>query len=357
MLGNIYLTRMKLKDRPELLKRLSQVEKVGYDAANMISKLLTFARKGEVDMVALPLTSFVKESYKLNRLSIPENIHMQLNSCTEEMHILGDATQLQQLLLNLLTNARHAVESVEDASIVISLDSVENSGEFHQSHIDLHASHYACLSVTDNGYGIPLDLHDHIFEPFYTTKEAGKGTGLGLAMVFGVAESHGGVIELESDIGKGASFHIYLPLIEEKSCNHTLSEASSLPGLNETILLADDEESVRTISDEILSHLGYRVLHARNGRECVDMFERFQDVISLVITDVVMPEMSGTDAARLIRQRVPNMPIVFITGYDRQSLSNLNDFKQSRILNKPAAIPELSAAIRELLDKQKQLGV
>lgn len=354
MLGNIYLTRQKMSEMPELANRLKQVEKTGYDAASMITKMLTFARKGKIEMAPLPLTTFIKESYKLSRISTPENINMALNISAKDLYINADATQLQQVLLNLLTNARHALEDSSSPKINISLEKIENSIDFHHDHPELHEKYYAHLSISDNGHGIPTEIHDHVFEPFFTTKAAGKGTGLGLAMAYGSIQAHGGLIEIDSDSERGCTFHIYLPLIEKSHHSESHSDLERHAQSNETILIVDDEASVLSITDEILSHLGYKVLHADNGQACINLFNQFPDEISLIITDVIMPEMNGVDAINTIRASSANVPVIFLTGYDKQHISGIEQVTHSQIIHKPASIPELSSTIHKLLETAKK---
>jgi len=171
--------------------------------------------------------------------------------------------------------------------------------------------------VEDNGSGIPEYLLEHLFEPFFTTKEPGKGTGLGLAMVFGAIKTHQGFIEVESSAGKGALFHVYLPLLDAGSESAlTLQKRETVKGHGETILLVDDEPHVLEIGKEVLQTLGYQVLEATNGLEAIDMFTANQEQISLIITDLVMPILGGEKAVARIREIRPEMKVIFVSGYD-----------------------------------------
>ncbi len=196
--GNLYLAQTRTKDMPDVLDKLNSVEKLSFRAAAMIQQLLTFARKGQVDMKLLPLIPFIKETLKFMRLSIAENIDIHQHICSDAIQIKGDTTQLHQILMNLLTNARDALEEVENPQINISIEIFKPNERFMEEHPYFDVIAYAHLSVEDNGCGIPKAQLKHLFEPFFTTKEQGKGTGLGLAMVFGAIKTHHGFVEVES---------------------------------------------------------------------------------------------------------------------------------------------------------------
>jgi len=352
MLGTVYLVRDTLTDHPEAQKKLRRVEKTGFRAAEMISQLLTFARKGMTDMQPVALTSFLKEAFKLARSSVPENIGFTLDVPETECTVKGDATLLQQALLNLVTNARHAVAGQARPAIHISLNILEANETLWKRYPDLPRKPYVQLTVEDNGCGIPGEDLNKLFDPFFTTKGVGEGTGLGLAMVYGAVQSHNGVIEVKSKEEEGSEFRIFLPLIEQIGAHSRLEEDQALvEGHGETILLADDEKLVCEISRELLEFMGFRVLIAGDGEEAVRIFEEHQDEIRLAILDVVMPRMGGVDAAFRIRASDPELPIVFQTGYgEEQVLGEIKNLKYCRVLIKPAPAPEISRTLRELLE-------
>jgi len=351
MLGTVYLVRDKLKDRPEVQEKLQRVEKTGYRAAEMISQLLTFARKGMMDMQPVALTPFLKEAFKLSRSSVPENISFTLDVPETECTVKGDATLLQQALLNLISNARHAVAGQTHPEIRVSLDIPETYDSLWKRHPDILNKSCVRLTVHDNGYGIAEEVRDKLFDPFFTTKEVGEGTGLGLAMVYGAVQSHDGVIEVESEEGKGSAFHIFLPLAEQAVLPSKGEDDQVAEGHGETILLADDEPTICEVCRELLESIGYRLLIAANGEEAVRLFGEHQDEIRLAILDVVMPQMGGVDAAHRIRASDPDFPIIFQTGYgEEQVLGGMKGLKHYRVVNKPASIPELSRMLREMLD-------
>lgn len=215
MIGNLFLVKKKIHGQPEVLEKIEQVEKVGFQAADMIKQMLVFARDEEVQLEEMSLTSFVKETFKLHQAGVPENISLEkIVDATKSMMINGNPTQLQQVLLNMFGNAAHALEDTESPEIKFILEEVEVDSAFCAGHPQADAGQYAHIMVADNGHGIPKEVMEHIFDPFFTTKEVGKGTGLGLAMSASIVKSHGGFIEVKSKPGEGAAFHIYLPLIQ-----------------------------------------------------------------------------------------------------------------------------------------------
>lgn len=350
--GNLYLAKKKLPEQSDVVERLSNVEALSFRAADMIEQLLTFARKAMVDMKELPLTPFIKETMKFLRSSVSENIIMHENICGEALQIKGDSTQIHQVLMNLINNACDAVEGVNEPTVDVCLESFFPDDAFLKKYPYFKSAQYAHLSVKDNGYGIPEHQLEHLFEPFFTTKEAGKGTGLGLAMVFGAVKTHNGFVYADSPENKGSTFHVYIPLSKKEVITaDTQHEMVSTEGQGELILLADDEEFVRETMTEILESLGYKVLQAKDGIEAVEVFKDHQQDIALAILDVVMPHCGGLELAKRIREVNTNMPIMFLTGYDKEHVLNEEDpMSNIGILSKPVNFDILSHSIRKMLD-------
>ncbi len=350
MTGNLYLARNRCKDRPDIEEKLKNIERLSFRAAEMIAQLLTFARKGIIRMEPLSLTHCVSEWLKLARISVPENIDLRWHISGSDLMVNGDITQLQQLMMNLLGNACDALAEVKRPVITIRLHVAEVSESLLAAHPHL-GSRCAQLSVEDNGAGIPEEYMDKIFEPFFTTKVVGKGTGLGLAMVYGTAQSHRGVVEVDSELGKGTCFRLYLPLLEAgHDVRGGISNQGAEAGCGETILLADDEESVRQTCSDVLESLGYQVIVAANGQEAVDMFVARPSEVSLLILDIVMPELGGVEAAEKIRKLRADIPVIFATGYDREQIAEARDqLPGSLLLTKPFSVSELSRHIRAML--------
>jgi len=347
MTGNLYLAKLQVQGQPDVVEKLDNVEQLSIRAADMIQQLLTFARKDRVSMKALPFTPFIKETLKFLETSVPENIVMRQDICSEDLLLNGDGTQLHQVLMNLMNNARDAVEHVHDPRITTRLAVFHADDGWLEHHADFTPGYYAHLSIEDNGCGIPEQQLEHLFEPFFTTKEVGKGTGLGLAMVFGAIKTHHGFVDVESVPGEGSSFHIYIPLLEQKnSVAPSLRQLEIADGHGEMILLADDEIHILETGKEVLEALGYQVLTASNGQQAVEIFEAHSEAIDLCLFDIVMPILGGDEAAKQVRLIKPDAKIMFATGYDKSLQSGM---AQETVLSKPFSIIEMSQLIRQQL--------
>ena len=347
--GSTYLAKKAAKEIPKVQERLNNIEKLSFRSADLIKQLLTFARKDAVSMSVFSFTSFIKEAFKLTQSSTPENINLQLDAGADELLVNGDATQLQQVLMNLINNARDAVECVENPTIMVKAEAFHCDAQFIKTHTFFTQGDYAHISVTDNGCGVSERQKDHLFEPFFTTKEQGKGTGLGLAMVFGAVKTHHGFIDVDSIEGLGSTFHIYLPLQEDGQPDKALTQiVRSSQGGGELILLVDDEEHLLDVTREVLQELGYQVITASNGSEAIDLFTAFQHKVALIIMDVVMPKLGGVKAAAVIRKLNPAIKIIFSTGYDKAASFSKEELRGSVILTKPYDVNELSVLIKDM---------
>lgn len=350
--GNLYLLKQAVKDNAKAVKRVNSIEALSFRAADMIKQLLTFSRKNESSMQALTLSSFLKESIKLYKPSLPENIRINQNINATGLVIKADANQIQQAMLNLINNAKDALEGRINPEISISLDQFDAPPAFRHKHPSLEGEAFACIRVSDNGQGIQPEAIPHLFEPFFTTKEVGKGTGLGLAMVHGSVEIHGGTIEVESTPGEGTSFSIYLPLIDQGQMDSGTDPLQKpVPGQQETILLIDDEQVITETGRDVLESLNYKVLTAADGQQAVELFAAHAAEIDLAILDMVMPAMGGREAARAMHQINPGLKIIFSTGYER--IKHPEDERQptsAPVIAKPFQASELSILIRQLLD-------
>ena len=351
--GNLYLAKKRLVDNPDVAKKLVNIETLSLRAADMIKQLLTFARKDTVRIQELSLTSFIKEAIKLIHTSVPENITFKENICSDPLLINGDATQLQQVLMNLINNARDAVEDIEQPRITMTIESFQPDLEFLECHPEANTQSYAHIVIQDNGCGIPQALLEHILEPFFTTKPPGKGTGLGLSQVFGAVQTHHGILDIESIEGDGSAFHIYIPQIQEKAFILAAPKKSYHGDAHgELILLVDDEQYVRETTAEVLEAFGYKVLQAEDGLQAIDVFQKNQHDIDIVILDVVMPRLGGVEAAAHIRMINANIPVIFITGYDKERMLNLsNQASNSAVLGKPIQFDTLHSIIGQKIAK------
>ncbi|ATX78679.1 PAS/PAC sensor hybrid histidine kinase [Mariprofundus aestuarium] len=351
IMGSLYIARRRIEREPEQAKeKIATAETLGNKAADMIKQLLTFARHGVVEKSATPIKSLFKESCKLIEPGVPANVIFKSSYDEAEMLVMASPAQLQQVLMNLVNNARDATIDAKNPEITLSLKPYDADQAFREKYPDITAREFALIEVKDNGCGISGENLDKLFLPFFTTKDPGKGTGLGLAMVYGTISDHGGVIEVTSRVGEGSTFQLFLPQekVEEESLGAEAEELRAAGG--ETILLADDDEVLLLAYSDILESLGYHVITATNGMEALKTYTANVDGIDLVILDVVMPEMGGVDTAHDIRKISPAQKVVFSTGYDlnQDMVKHLTEQKEV-IISKPWAVAIASKIIREQL--------
>lgn len=353
IIGNTFLIKRSLPDHPHALQKLERVEQLSARATHLIQQLLTFARKDAAQLEPLELNALVQSIFMLQRTSTPENIAMKLQIPSENLHIYGNSTLIHQILLNLINNARDALEDTPHPHITITLKPFYPTTTFVQQHAYFKPIPYAQISVTDNGHGISASHIENIFDPFFTTKDVGKGTGLGLSMVYGAVKSHQGYIELDSQEGKGSTFRIYIP--QQTDTADTLPEPvkqhrTTSTGSGETILLVDDDVHIREIGQEVLEELGYHVLLANNGLDAIDVFKANQDNIALVVTDMVMPKLGGIEAVVEIRKLQADIKVIFTTGYDKSTTQTTIE-RGDTMLSKPYDIETFSQTVQQILSR------
>ena len=352
MTGNLYLAKQKVLNQPDVVKKLDAVTSLSFQAAETIKQLLIFAKKDHVEMKRFGLTSFIRDASRLSESSIPANITFSSDFTDDELIIKGDASQIQAALLNLLNNARDAVEDVPAPKISLVLEGFEADDDFMNAHPGISERLLAHLVVSDNGLGISSANKDRIFEPFFTTKGVGIGTGLGLSMVYGCIQNHHGIIEVESRLGKGTSFHVYLPLEEVLSIALVHEDPEHiLEGHGELLLIVDDSAEVRSTSKAVLRSLGYQVIEASDGFDAVEKFTERKSEISLIIMDIIMPRLGGRSAAERIWGIAPEVKIIFATGYDNdETFKDTHSLAENAVVSKPYDIVKLSHMIRDMLD-------
>lgn len=351
MVGNLYLMRDKHEDDEMLIEHISSMEKSIYHAADIIKQMLTFARRDRPEKHAMEMCAFIEDAYKLAHAALPENISSHL-ICPVDEHIWikGDATQLQQVVLNLVTNASHAVKNAEKPEIVLELDQEAPSTALLVQNPEADSESSWCrVRCSDNGCGINGDALEHVFEPFFTTKEVGEGTGLGLAMAYGAMQNHHGIINVESTLGQGTTVAVWLPVNGEETTLEVVTDEMPVNGRGKTVLLVDDEENLRDVLAEVLRSRGFLVLLVSDGEQAVEVFRNHQTKVDLVLMDVVMPNKGGLLAANEIREINADVPIIFQTGYGEQTQhETMASISNSSSLLKPVQIPELLKKIFEL---------
>jgi PAS domain S-box-containing protein len=325
-------------------------------AATLTKGLLTFSRQQSGDKRPVKLNQAVQNMEKLLRKTIREDITLQLICSSKELLVSAEPVQLDQVLMNLVVNARDAMP--QGGTLTIATDDVEMTQGFIERHGYGKEGHYARITVRDTGIGMDKATLEHIFEPFFTTKEVGKGTGLGLSIVYGIVKDHDGYISCESEPGKGTTFEIYLPILKEDKAAEGLEQghvAESRPSPSAvsgtgTILFAEDNDTVRDSIAQILRSAGYSVIEAVNGADALQRFRENASQIDLLLTDILMPEMNGTELYEAIKAIQPSIKTIFMTGYAPDELATrLPVNSQTQILYKPIQPLELLQQVKAIL--------
>ena len=323
-------------------------------AGRLTQQLLAYARRQVLTPHNLNLNEIVGEAMALLQGVIGAQIEVKTQLAPDLRTTKADPGQMEQVLLNLCFNARDAMPN--GGRLLIETRNADLNEEYCRRTESIAPGRYVSLLVSDDGVGMDAATKEKIFEPFFTTKERGKGTGLGLATVFGIVKQHLGHIDVYSEIGKGSVFRIYLPSIEAAAESRPEVEEAPVRGGTETILLAEDHEGLRQMSQEMLTSLGYSIVLARDGREAIEKFEADSGKISLVVLDVVMPRLGGPGALERIRGINPSIPVIFTSGYSEESemLSSLVSRGAAILLQKPYPPKDLARKIRDILDKSTQ---
>ena len=317
-------------------------------ATTLTRQLLAFSRKQLLELKVVDVNAIVQDMERLVRPLIGENVELVTLLSHEAAHTRADAGQLEQVIMNLVVNAKDAMPDGGRVTIQTQTTVVEEQHRRGQQFI--RPGSYVMLSVSDSGMGMDRETQSRIFEPFFTTKEKGKGTGLGLSTVYGIVKQTGGYVIVQSETGRGSTFHIYLPLVEGTAVKHAVSPQDNASGGTETILLVEDEESVRQLVRDTLTVKGYRVLEADNGEAGVIAASEHKDKIDLVITDVVMPGLGGREMVKLLAKTRPATKVLYLSGYTEDAIvSDGSIEKGTAFLQKPFTLQSLSKKVREVL--------
>ena len=316
ILGNAELAMDDIPEWNPARHNLDEARRACLRAKEVVGQILSFSRKSVVEQKPINLVPVVKESLKFLRASIPASVDIRENFSNDIDNILGDSAQIQQILINLCTNASHAMEN-EGGILEIALENTEIDEDTVSRHSDLNPGSYVHLRVTDTGDGINPEVIARIFDPYFTTKDVGKGTGLGLSVVHGIVNSHNGRITVESKTGKGTTFNILFPAVE-KQIPEKPKKLDELPTGNETILFVDDEESMVNLNQQRLERLGYKVTGKTDPSEALEFFSSDPNQFDLVISDMTMPRMTCDQLTQEILKIRPDMPIILCTGYSNR---------------------------------------
>jgi signal transduction histidine kinase len=345
-----YANELKLNSDPgdEVHGAASVIENAATRAAELTRQLLGFARKGKIKDVPVDVHRLIQEVVSVLSHTLDRRISTSQQLRAQPSYVLGDPPQLQQVLLNLGVNARDAMPA--GGELVFETCAAELDEEYCQDHLGASPGRYLMISVTDTGTGIPSHIVDRIFEPYFTTKEEGKGTGMGLAMVYGIVKNHGGSVRVYSENGRGTTFKVYLPVA-------TAPPPVILEGRHETpvpgkgrILIVEDEDVIQRMATRMLEHLGYDVVTASDGQEGVEYYEQHGSEIDIVIIDMIMPRMNGRECFRRLREMNPEVKAILSTGYGLDSaVRELLGDGMIGYVQKPYVVGQLSEAVAKAL--------
>jgi CheY-like chemotaxis protein len=328
-------------------RRIEQVLKAGIRGRELVRQILTFARETEQERKPVRLSMVIKDILRLLTASFSSPIEIRYNMVSESGPVLADATQIHQVLMNLCTNACQSMQGAGGTIEIRLCDYTVRPGS-HPPHPDMQPGPYMALAVRDTGAGMERSLVERIFDPFFTTKKCGEGTGLGLSIVHTIIKNHRGAITVDSEVGKGSVFTVYLP---KAATNGTqIDGASPAPRGSERVLFVDDEESLVEMVEEMLRELGYSVTAVQSGREALELFRSGCDEFDLVITDLAMPDITGLELCRELLHIRPDTNIILVTGNADAAVDGVKTSGVSEFVMKPLTRDELARVMRKVLD-------
>jgi len=350
IIGYTELIQMSAKVDKRTAKYLKDILKAGNRAKDLVKQILTFSRQTEQKFKPVSVNIIVNEALGLLRASLPTTIEIRQNILSDSL-VMGDSTQIHQILMNLCANAGHAMQE-SGGVLEVNITDMEIGQRLENNFQDLEPGAYIKLSVRDSGQGITPNILENVFDPFFSTKERGEGTGLGLAVDHGIVKSHGGTIHAVSELGHGSVFEVLLPTIGH---GPEKSEPISRPILargREQILLVDDEPAIVDIGEQMLLRLGYKVETRTNSLEALDLFRARPDRFDMVITDMTMPQMTGDKLAQEINTIRKNVPVILCTGFSNQiTADGAQEMGIKGFLMKPVVLADMARVVRNLLDQ------
>jgi signal transduction histidine kinase/ActR/RegA family two-component response regulator len=349
ILGYSEMILSQLNEEDAFRTEVEEIHRAGEYAANLTQQLLAFSRKQVIKPRIIDLNDAVKNSRKMLERLIGDNIDLKFILAPDIGRIKVDPHQIDQVLLNLVVNARDAMPN--GGTLTISTGSEALEKESAHPHLEIADGSYVVLTVADTGMGMSEDTKARLFEPFFSTKEDSKGAGLGLAMIYGITKQNRGAITVNSEPSAGTVFKIYLPRTDEKPVARIIPLRIASPTGSETILLVEDDEMVRRLSQRVLTHLGYEVLQANDIDDAIRICNENPAPIDLLLTDVMMPEMNGVDLYTLLKARRPDMKALFMSGYAEDVVVRQGVIPEgTEFIQKPFNMEDLANRVRQVID-------
>ena len=357
ILGYSDISRRNLKDGDPLQRNLDEIIKASERAASLTRQLLAFSRKQVMQPKVFDLNTIVTDLERMLRRMIGEDIELRVSPQSDLGNIKADPVQLEQVIMNLVVNARDAMP--KGGKLSIETTNVYLDDSYAREHVSVAPGNYVMLAISDTGSGMDEETRQRIFEPFFSTKEPGKGTGLGLSMVYGIVKQSGGNIWVYSEAGRGTTFKIYFPRVTAEAEDYKRSaKALEVPKGSETILLVEDADLVRTLARQVLESAGYKVLEAANAEGAIQLCRsrNGHQKIDLLLTDVVMPGMSGNDMSKILVAKQPGMPVLYMSGYTDDAIVQHGVLEAGiNFIQKPFSPGALAMKVREVLDSNPQI--
>lgn len=345
VLGHVELLKQRALSDQQTLRTAAAIETAVHRGKRLTDQLLGFARRGRHQNIPVDLHRVIGDVCTMLAETVDRRVLIEQDFQTPQAVVIGDPSQLEQVVLNLALNARDAMPEGGRLVFRTQLAAVERT---EQRRTVRPPGRYVLLEVADTGVGIPEEIRERIFEPFFTTKSAGKGSGMGLAMVYGIVHNHGGFIDVESAVNRGTTMRVWLPVAEETGLPSVARREGALREGRKRILVVDDEALVREIAAELLSHLGYEVETAADGQQALELYRARPADFDLVILDMIMPRMNGPDCFRALKECDPNVRILLCTGYDQDvAVQGLLDQGALGLIRKPYVLAELAQAIAQ----------
>ena len=330
-------------------EHFSAIYDAGQRAKDLVAQILTFSRMNEESRKPIYLYTILNEALKLLRSTMPTTIAFKTNICKDNIYVMADATAIHQIAMNLCTNAGHAMQE-NGGTLTVNLEKVDLTSKETAAHPHIRPGPHLKLSISDTGHGMTRDVLDHIFEPYFTTKEKGEGTGLGLSMVHGIVQNHGGMITVTSEPGLGSTFDVFFPIVAVK-CKTAKPSNEQVPHGSERILFVDDEIPLVRLAQQMLTSIGYQVTSFTDSREALADFEAFPEKYDMVISDMTMPELTGLDLARCMLGMRPGLPFIICTGYSSKlKQQQIENAGIKSVLKKPFSLAAISKLIRAIFD-------